>query len=71
MAAAATVALSACGAQAAEKKQPASIWEQETLTGDWDGARSALKDKGIEVTLNYIGETLGGALRRRQSARQL
>ena len=55
---AAAMVLFACGAQAAEKsKQPASIWEQETLTGDWNGARTALKDKGLDVTLNYVGET--------------
>jgi porin len=68
LAAAATMALSA-GAQAAEK-QPASVWDQPTLTGDWDGARSAFKAKGIEVTLNYIGETLAllsGGVNRRAS----
>jgi porin len=43
------------------------LWEREKLTGDWDGARSFLKDRGIEVGLNYIGETLSilrGGLRR-------
>jgi porin len=51
-------------------KPPPSIWEQDTLTGDWGGARTALKDKGIDVTLNYIGETLAvlsGGLRRQAS----
>ncbi|HET9715929.1 MAG TPA: carbohydrate porin [Pseudolabrys sp.] len=52
-------------------KKPRSIWEQETLTGDWGGARTVLKDKhGIDVTLNYIGETLAvlqGGLRRAAS----
>ncbi|HEX2538862.1 MAG TPA: hypothetical protein VHL13_11320, partial [Pseudolabrys sp.] len=53
-------------------KAPAqkSIWEQDTLTGDWGGARTALKDKGIDLTLVYIGETfsvLSGGLRRRGS----
>jgi porin len=50
-------------------KQP-SIWEQDTLTGDWGGARSALKNKGIEFTLVYINETLAvlsGGLNRRAS----
>jgi len=68
LAAAVTIALSV-GAQAAEK-QPASVWDQPTLTGDWDGARSAFKAKGIEVTLNYIGETLAllsGGVNRRAS----
>ncbi len=71
----ATVALAALGtsvASAAEKaKGPLSIWEQETLTGDWGGARTALKEKnGVDVTLNYIGETfavLSGGLQRRGS----
>ncbi|MGE3148631.1 MAG: carbohydrate porin [Pseudorhodoplanes sp.] len=34
------------------------IWEREKLTGDWGGVRTALKDKGIDFTFNYIGETL-------------
>ena len=60
------------GTQAAEQsKPPQSIWEQDTLTGDWGGARKALKDKyGIDVTLNDIGETfavLSGGLARRGS----
>ena len=68
---AAGFALSVDGALAEEKTgKAASIWEQETLTGDWNGARTALKDKGIDVTLNYIGETLAvlsGGLDRRAS----
>ena len=48
-----------------------SIWAQDTLTGDWDGARTTLKNKaGIDFTLNYIGESLAvlsGGLRRRAS----
>jgi porin len=39
----------------AEEQSP---WEREKLTGDWGGARTALKEKGIEVSINYIGETL-------------
>lgn len=54
----ATTAMAAASrTQAAD--QPKSIWEQETLTGDWGGARTALKDRGIDITLNYIGETVG------------
>ena len=64
-------AVGATTAQAAEKaKPPASIWEQDTLTGDWGGARTTLKDKGIEFTLAYIGETfavLSGGIDRRAS----
>jgi porin len=44
-----------------------SVWEREQLTGDWDGARTRLKDKGVEIGIQYIGETLGilsGGLRR-------
>ena len=68
---AAVAALGVCDAHGADKaKQPASIWEQETLTGDWNGARTALTDKGIDLTLNYIGETfavLSGGINRRAS----
>ncbi len=38
---------------------PQSIWQQDTLTGDWDGARTALHNKGIDITLNYINEAFG------------
>ncbi len=58
-------------AVAAEKaKAPPSIWEQDTLTGDWGGARTALHDKGVDLTINYINETfavLSGGLVRRGS----
>ena len=72
MSVAAVAAIGASGAQAKEKAnaQP-SIWEQEMLTGDWGGARTALKEKsGIEITLNYINETfavLSGGVQRRGS----
>ncbi len=36
-----------------------SLWEREKLTGEWGGARTALRDRGIEIGINYIGETLG------------
>jgi len=56
----AALVIGAFAAQAQEKpKAPPSIWEQDTLTGDWGGARTALKDKGIEITLTYINEVLG------------
>ncbi len=60
-------------AQAKDKTPPApkSIWEQETLTGDWGGARTALKDRGIEITLQYIGEVLRRFFRRPVSAAEL
>lgn len=56
-------------AKDAAKPAP-SIWDQPTLTGDWGGARTALKDKGIDITLNYIGEVFGvmsGGVNRRAS----
>ncbi|HVZ53159.1 MAG TPA: carbohydrate porin [Pseudolabrys sp.] len=64
-----TSVIGVSAAQAAEPKdKPKSIWEQDTLTGDWGGARTALKEKsGIDITLNYIGETfsvLSGGLNR-------
>jgi porin len=69
--AAAAMVMGATCAQAAEKpKQPTSIWQQDTLTGDWGGTRTTLKDKGIEFTLTYIGETfavLSGGIDRRAS----
>jgi porin len=43
------------------------LWQREYLTGDWGGARTALKDKGVVVGITYIGETLAvssGGLRR-------
>jgi porin len=48
-----TVMLSHAGAE------EQSLWEREKLTGEWAGARTALRDKGIEVGINYIAETLG------------
>lgn len=70
----ATALSTACAgaALAADKaKAEPSIWERDTLTGDWSGGRTALKEKqGIDITLNYIGETLSvlsGGLNRRTS----
>ncbi len=67
------VGFGAAGAQAKDPAPPApkSIWEQDTLTGDWGGARTTLKDKwGIDFTVAYIGETLkvmSGGLNNRAS----
>jgi len=59
------------GVQAKDAATQPSIWDQETLTGDWGGARTALKEKsGIDITLTYINEVLGvvsGGLARRSS----
>ncbi len=72
LAAGVAIAAGLSGAQAAEKaKPPASIWEQDTLTGDWGGARTKLKDTtGIDINLAYIGESLAvlsGGINRRAS----
>ena len=46
LAGAVVLAFAMAGARAEEKaKPPASIWEQETLTGDWGGARTALRTR--------------------------
>lgn len=50
------LALCAAGSGAGAEEQ--GLWQRETLTGDWGGARTALKDRGVEVGLTYIGETL-------------
>ena len=67
----AVAGLGVSAACAAEKsKPPSSLWQRETLTGDWGGARSALKARGIDLTLNYIGEVFGvlsGGIARRSS----
>jgi porin len=69
--AAAAAAFASAGARAEDPAKPKTIWERDTLTGDWGGARTALKEKsGIDITLNYIGETfavLSGGVRRKGS----
>jgi len=44
---------------------PQSVWQRDTLTGDWGGARTKLAEKGLEFETTYIGEFLanvhGGA----------
>jgi porin len=53
------------------QSQAKSIWEQETLTGDWGAARTALKEKsGIEFKIEYTDEVFGvltGGIRREPS----
>jgi porin len=69
-AAAAAIFATAAGAPAQEKAVPPSIWQQPTLTGDWGGTRTALKDKGIEIILDYTNEIFAvasGGLRRQAS----
>ena len=31
------------------------FWHQETMTGDWGGARSRWKEKGVELEFEYVG----------------
>lgn len=56
------------GAAATSGAAEQTLWERETIGGDWGGVRTALKEKfGIDVTAGYIGETFGimsGGLRR-------
>jgi porin len=58
-------------AAVAAEPAPKSVWQQDTLTGDWAGARTALKDKtGIDISLTYINEVLDvmrGGIDRRAS----
>lgn len=54
----------------AQEAKPASLWTQETLTGDWGGARTALKNRGIEFDLRYTNEVfdvMRGGIRREPS----
>lgn len=57
------VAMMGSAASAATATKPAapspSIWEQDKLTGDWGGERTALGNKGVDITLNYIAEAFG------------
>jgi porin len=64
------IVLASCAGAGLAADAPKSIWQQDTLTGDWGGARTALKDKGIDVSLTYINEVFGvlsGGLDRRAS----
>lgn len=71
MAYAAAPAAAADSGAADQPEAPSrSIWERNSLTGDWGGARTALSGHGLDVALNYTGETFGvlsGGLRREQS----
>jgi porin len=35
------------------------VWQRDKLTGDWGGVRTALSKRGFDITINYLGETLG------------
>jgi porin len=38
-----------------------SLWERQTLTGDWDGLRKAWEDAGVKFSLNEQSEVWGNA----------
>jgi porin len=64
------VAIAGSGGAGIAAEPAKTIWQQETLTGDWGGARTTLKDKGIDVSLTYINEVLDvlrGGINRRAS----
>ena len=57
-------------ARAQQEAKPGSIWRQDTLTGDWGGERTALKNKGIDIGITSIDEVFGvlsGGVRRQGS----
>src|SRR5487761_1311196 len=67
---AAGVMIGAPPVHAQDAKAPSLIWNQATLTGDWGGERAALDKKGVDIGINYIGETfdvLSGGLHERPS----
>jgi porin len=45
----------------AKSSPPDDLWTRDKLTGDWGGVRKALKDRGIDIELTYIGEVFGAA----------
>lgn len=50
--------ISALADDAASTNQP-SLWQCDTLTGDWGGWRSRLTERGIDLLPTYTGEVLG------------
>lgn len=46
------------GAAAASGQAGNSIWQWDHLTGDWNGDRKALEDKGVKFTLDYVSEVM-------------
>src|ERR1700731_773102 len=39
--------------------QAMDIWQRDKLSGDWGGARTETSRRGLDISLNYVGETLG------------
>lgn len=52
-------ALPAASADAAPA--PKTIWQQDTLTGDWGGVRTWLNDRGVTIDLTETDEVFGNA----------
>ncbi|MBI5395520.1 MAG: carbohydrate porin [Verrucomicrobia bacterium] len=40
---------------------PKTLWERDTLTGDWGGTRARWSEKGFDVGMEYTGEFLANA----------
>ena len=44
---------------AVKAKPPADdFWTRDKLTGDWGGMRTNASKHGLDITFNYVGETL-------------
>jgi len=56
---AAAIAIWAIGTTIAASAAEGDLASRSRLTGDWNGARSALEEKGVDIVIQYIGETLG------------
>jgi len=57
-------------ARGQQEPKSSSIWQQDSLTGNWSGKRTALKDKGIDIDITSIDEVFGvlsGGVRRQAS----
>jgi porin len=62
----AAVLLAMLAAALAPARAADDIWQQDKLSGDWGGARTQLSQRGVDITINYIGETfafLAGGIR--------
>src|SRR5580693_9075375 len=55
--AAVLLAMLAAAALAPPARAADDIWQQDKLSGDWGGARTQLSQRGVDITINYIGET--------------
>jgi porin len=57
--AAVMLALLAAAPPARADPQAMDVWQRDKLSGDWGGARTEASRRGLDFSLNYIGETLG------------